>query len=171
MHATATLNWEPTPGRIAIRVLRRAIRKFALSPMTWLVVVAALVGFAIVNGRALLAPLALAAPPKDAAETYVQALQNGDIDQFLSSLAPEARTALSAVGRFAGQPRSQAERRAARVVLAQDHIDGYTRLGQHATEDGSFVVYAIERDAADGKHSTPLVVWLDHDGHVVRSTT
>jgi hypothetical protein len=170
VQAAATLNWEPSPGDIAIRVLRRAARKLALSPITWLLIAVTLALLVAVNGRTLTAPLALASPSKDAADTYVQALRSGDVDAFLSSLAPQARTQLRAVGRFAGVPSSQAERRAARVVLAQDHIDRYTRLSQHQTEDGSFVVYAIERDAADGTHTIPLVVWLDQDGHVVRSS-
>ena len=170
MQAAATLEWQPGPGRIAIRVVRRATRKIALSPMTWVLVMAAVLAFVVVSGRMLLAPHALAAPSKNAADTYVQALQTGNVDAFLSSLAPEARTQLSAIGRFASPPSSQAERRAARIVLAQNHIDRYTRLGQHTTENGSFVVYAIQRDGADGTHTTPLVVWLDEDGHVVRST-
>jgi hypothetical protein len=66
---------------------------------------------------------------------------------------------------------STAERRAARVVLARDHIDRYSRIGQRPTEDGSFVVYAVERHAADGTHTVPLVVWLDRSGQVVRATT
>ena len=170
MQAAATLKWQPGPGWIAVRVVRRATRKIVLSPMTWVLVVAAVAAFVVVNGRVLLAPLALAAPPKDAADTYVQALQTGNVDAFLSTLAPDAHNQLSAIGRFATDPTSQAERRAARIVLAQDQIERYTRLGQHTTKDGSFVVYAIERDGADGTHTTPLVVWLDEDGHVVRST-
>ena len=169
MQAAATFE-EPGAGEVAVRVLRRAVRKLALSPTTWLVLALMIGALVVANGRLLQAPLVLAAPSKDAADQYVQALQSGNVDQFLATLSPEARAALDTVGRFAGLPGTQAEQRAARIVLAQDHIDGYTRLGQHATEDGSFVVYAIERNASDGTHTTPLVVWLDHDGHVVRST-
>ena len=170
MQAAATLNWKPSPAEIGLRVLRRATRKLALSPVTWLLAAVALSLLLVMNGRLLAAPLAFATPSKDAADRYVQALQSGDIDAFLSSLAPEARTQLGAAGRHTGLASSQAERRAARFVLAEEHIDRSTRLSQHATQDGSFVVYAIERDAADGTHTIPLVVWLDQDGHVVRST-
>ena len=114
--------------------------------------------------------MAFASPSRDAADRYVQALQTGNVDTFLASLSPDARTKIGILGRFTGAPGSQAERRAAQVVLAQDHIDRYTRLGKHPSEDGSFVVYAIERDATDGTHATPLVVWLDRDGRVLRST-
>jgi hypothetical protein len=166
VQAAATFS-EPGAGEIAVRVLRRAVRKLALSPTTWVIFALAITALVVANGRT---SLALASPSKDAADQYVQALQTGNVDQFLASLSPEARAELDAVGRFAGLPRTQAEQRAARIVLAQNHIDGYTRLGQRATEDGSFVVYAIERSASDGTHTTPLVVWLDRDGHVVRST-
>jgi hypothetical protein len=161
VQAAATFS-EPGAGDIAVRVLRRAVRKLAPSPTTWVILALAITPLVVANG--------LAAPPKDAADRYVQALQTGNVDQFLATLSPEARADLDAAGRFVGRPRTQAEQRAARIVLAQNHIDGYTRLGQHATEDGSFVAYAIERNASDGTHTTPLVVWLDQDGHVLRST-
>jgi hypothetical protein len=169
VQAAATFR-EPGAGEIAVRVLRRAVRKLALSPTVWLILALAIGALAVTNLRFFQAPLAIASPSKDAADQYVQALQTGNVDQFLVTLSPDARAELEAVGRFAGLPRTQAEQRAARIVLARNHIDGYTRLGQHASEDGSFVVYAIERNASDGTHTTPLVVWLDQDGQVVRST-
>ena len=61
-----------------------------------------------------------------------------------------------------GPPRTPAERRAARSVVARDHIDRYTRLAEHSAEDARFVVYAVERDASDGIHTQPLVVWLEN---------
>ena len=174
MQAAATLTRDtsqPSVDTLAWRVCRRAGRKLLLSPWTW-VMAAVVVSLALVaNARLLQAPTALATPPRDAADRYVQALETGDVDTFLASLSPEARTALAVLGRSTGAAGSPAERRAARTVLAQDHVDRYTRLGQHQTEDGSFVVYAIERDTSDGTHTLPLVVWLDHNGQVVRATT
>jgi hypothetical protein len=146
------------------------VRKTVLSPSTWILAAVSVSLVVLLNGRLLQAPLAMAASPRDAADQYVQALQTGNVDGFLASLAPQARSELGTLGRVGGIPGSQAERRAARMVLAHDHIDRYTRMGQHPTEDGSFVVYAVERDAADGTHTTPLVVWLDRDGHVVHTT-
>lgn len=173
MQAAATLTRDtsqPSLGTVAWRVCRRAVRNLLLSPWTW-ILAAAVVSLALVANVGLLqVPTALAAPPRDAADRYVQALQTGDVDTYLASLSPEARTALAVLGRSAGAAGSPAERRAARTVLAQEHIDRYTRLGQHQTGDGSFVVYA-ERDTSDGTHTLPLVVWLDHNGQVVRATT
>src|SRR5919202_6753941 len=147
MGAAATLMKQAHPAApttIAWRVFRRTLRKLLSSPWTW-AIAAVVIGLAVLaNVRVLQAPMALASPPRDAADRYVQALQTGDVDTFLASLSPEARTELGVLGRFAGANGSPAERRAARVVLARDHIDRYSRLGQHETEDGSFVVSAIE---------------------------
>ncbi|MDQ6672048.1 MAG: hypothetical protein M3069_15120 [Chloroflexota bacterium] len=151
--------------------MRRAVRKLLLSPSTWLLTALVASLFVVVNGHLPQTPMALASASRDAADRYVQALQTGNVDTFLASLSPDARTQLGILGRFTGAPGAQAERRAAQVVLAQDHLDRYTRLGQHPTEDGSFVVYAVERDATDGTHTTPLVVWLDRNGQVARTTT
>jgi hypothetical protein len=54
MQAAATLKWQPGPGRIAVRVVRRGTRKIVLSPMTWVLVLAAVAAFVVVNGRMLL---------------------------------------------------------------------------------------------------------------------
>jgi hypothetical protein len=171
MESAGTLTSQTTTAAIAWRVVCRALRKLLLSPSTW-ILGALVVSLALVAGvRSLQSSLALASPAHDSADRYVQALQTGDVDTFLASLSPEARTELGILGRMAGAAGSPAERRAARAVLARDHIDRYTRLGQHATEDGSFVVYSIERDASDGTHTLPLVVWLDQNGQVVRATT
>lgn len=82
-----------------------------------------------------------AAPPSDAADHYVRALQTGDVHVFLASLSPEARAGL---------------------VLAARRS-----FGQHQTAEGSFVVYAAERDTSAGTQSYPLIVWLDRDGRVL----
>ena len=157
----------PTPGTIVWRVLQRAVRKLLLSPSTW-IIAAVTVSLALVaNVRVLQSTLA--APTRDAADQYVEALKTGDVDAFLATLSPEAQTDLRVLGRFIGPPGTPAERRAAQTVVARDHIDRYTRLGQHTTQDGSFVVYAVERDTPDGTHAHPLVVWLDHNGQVLRT--
>src|SRR6059058_4470160 len=122
----------PTPrspisaGEVAARVLRRAVRKLPLSPSTWLLSAVVAVPFVVVNGHLPQTPMAFASPSRDAADRYVQALQTGNVDTFLASLSPYARTKIGILGRFTGAPGSQAERRAAQVVLAQDHIDRYT---------------------------------------------
>ena len=159
---------QSTAVTIAMRVLRRLIRKVLLSPSTWIILAVAVSLAIVANLRTFQSTVA--APARDAADQYVEALKSGDVDTFLASLSPDARTALGVFGRYIGPPGTPAERRAARTVVARDHIDGYTRLGQHSTEDGSFVVYAVERDASDGTHTQPLVVWLDQSGHVVRTT-
>jgi hypothetical protein len=171
MHAAGTLTNHPSAGTLAWRVLCRAGRKLLLSPWTWLIVAGVVALALVANVRVLQAAMPLAAPTQDTADRYVQALQTGDVDTFLATLSPEARTELGVLGRFTQASGSPAERRAARVILARDHIDRYSRLGKHSTEDGSFVVYAVERDAANGTHTLPLVVWLDRDGQVVRTTT
>ena len=159
---------QPTAAAIALRVLRRLVRKVLLSPSTWIILAIAVSLAMVANVRTLQSTLA--APARDAADQYVEALKSGDVDAFLASLSPDARTELGVFGRYMGPPSTPAERRAARTVVARDHIDRYTRLAQHSTEDGSFVVYAIERDTPDGAHTQPLVVWLDQNGHVVRTS-
>jgi hypothetical protein len=138
---------------------------------TWLIAMlaAGMVVIEIGNPLRVMTPIVSRA---DTADRYLESLRTGNVDGFLSTLSSEARTKMAMAGRFTGSgPRSLSERRAAQRVLAQDHVDRYTRLGQHATENGSFVVYTVEQDAADGTHTTPLVVWLDRDGQVLRSTS
>jgi len=171
VEAAHTLENQALAAGVWRRILVRAVRGIIRSPYTWLIAVLG-VGIVVIEiGN----PLHLMTPfvsRVDAADQYVESLQSGNVEGFLSSLSPEARTELAMAGRFAGSAlRAQAERRAAERVLAQDHVDRYARLGQHATENGSFVVYAVEQDAADGRHTMPLVVWLDRDGRVLRSTS
>lgn len=171
MEAAQTLDNQALARGVGRRILVRALRSVIRSPYTWLIAVlgAGIVVIQIGNPLHVLTP---AVGRADAADQYVESLQTGNVDGFLSTLSPEARTELAMASRFSGSgPRSLAERRAAQRVLAQDHVDRYTRLGQHTTENGSFVVYAVEQDAADGTHTTPLVVWLDRDGRVLRSTS
>ena len=66
-----------------------------------------------------LATPALAVPSKDAADQYVQALQTGNVDQFLASLAPQARTDLDAVG---AQRRDLHHRDRARPIIVERAI-------------------------------------------------
>jgi hypothetical protein len=102
----------------------------------------------------------------------VESPQTGNADGSLAPCLRKHVPKLARDGRFIGSgPRSLSERRAAERVLAQDHVERYTRLGQHMTENGSFVVYAVEQDASDGTHTMPLVVWLNRDGRVLRSTS
>jgi len=169
--AAHTIQHQPFGSGVGRRVLVRAVRSIIRSPFTWLIAVVAVAMVVVEIGNPLRATLPVVTRT-DAADRYLESLQTGNVDGFLSTLSPEARTELAMAGRFTGPgPRSLSERRAAQRLLAQDHIDRYTRLGQHTTEDGSFVVYAVEQDAADGTHTTPLVVWLDRDGRVLRSTS
>ncbi|HET6319112.1 MAG TPA: hypothetical protein VFG86_21875 [Chloroflexota bacterium] len=62
----------------------------------------------VANVRVLQSPFAA---PRDAADQYVDALKTGDVDAFLASLAPEARTELAVLARFISQPGTPAERR------------------------------------------------------------
>ncbi len=171
METAQTLESQGFAAGVRRRILVRAVRGIIRSPYTWLIAIlgAGVVVIEIGNPLHVMTPVVSRA---DAADEYVESLQTGNVDGFLSTLSPEARTELAMAGRFTGSAlRAQAERRAAQRVLAQDHVDRYARLGQHATENGSFVVYAVEQDAADGTHTTPLVVWLDRDGRVLRSTS
>jgi len=172
VEAAHTLQHHALVGDIGRRVLVRAARSIIRSPFTWLIAALAAALVVVEMGNPLVAALTPGVAHQDAADVYLESLKTGNVDGFLSTLSPQARTALAMVGRFTGaSARSLAERRAAERVLAQDHVDRYTRLGQHSTEDGSFVVYAVEQDAADGTHTGPLVIWLDRDGRVLRSTS
>src|ERR1044071_101414 len=115
MQAAATLTRDtsqPSLGMVAWRVCRRAVRKLLLNPWTWLIAAVVISLALVANVRLLPAPTALAAPPGDAADRYVQALQTADVDTFLASLSPEARTALAVLGHSTGAAGSAAERRA-----------------------------------------------------------
>jgi hypothetical protein len=171
VEAAQTLEHRVGASGVWRRVLVRAVRGIIRSPYTWLLTLlgAGIVVIEIGNPLRITTPVVAHA---DAADQYVESLQTGNVDGFLSTLSSEARAELAMAGRFTGSgSRSLAERRAALRILALDHVDRFTRLGQHATESGSFVVYAVEHDAADGTHTTPLVVWLDRAGRVVRATS
>jgi len=169
LEAVQTLDNQALARGVARRILVRAVRSVLLSPYTRLLVPVAAALFAIESGN----PLQVIPPVvarQDAAHRYLESLQTGNVDSFLSTLSTEARTELAMASRFSGSgPRSLAKRRAAQRVLAQDHVDRFTRLRQPASDNWSCVVYAVEQDAADGTHTTPLVVWLDRDGRVLRS--
>jgi hypothetical protein len=152
-------------------VARRAVQLTLRSPSTWLMLGLAVALLVIAGAVTPARPRwPLSAPAPDRADRYVESLKTGNVDNFIGALAPEARTQLALAGRIAGAPGSQAERRAAQHVVAQERIDRFTRLGQHQTSDGSFVAYAVERDAPDGTHAWPLIVWLDAEGRVLRTT-
>jgi hypothetical protein len=171
VEAAQTLENQALARSIGRRILVRTARSVIRSPYTWLIAIlaAGMVVIEIGNPLRVMTPIVSRG---DTADRYLESLQTGNVDGFLNTLSSEARTELAMAGRFSGAgARSLSERRAAQRVLAQDHVDRYTRLGQHATENGSFVVYAVEQDAADGTHTTPLIVWLDHDGRVLRSTS
>ena len=113
-----------TAGALAVRVAHRAVRMIVLSPWTWMLAAVA-IGLALVtNVRLVQAPLALAASSRDAADQYVQALQTGNVDDFLASLSPGRRTELSnsGAGRAADAEQHVAEQSAQRAPLERQLV-------------------------------------------------
>lgn len=159
-------------GRTLIReVARRLPRRLAravLAPTPLLVATLAAVVLVLAGGQSVAyAPTPV---PADYAARYVAALERGSVDDVLASLAPEARAGLAVAARRAFGSAVDGERRAAEALVRTERVDRATPLGRYDSPSGSFAVYAAERDTPGGTQAYPLIVWLDREGRVLRTT-
>ncbi len=168
MDTMAPLGRAGLAREVARRLARRAGRRLA-RPATWLLAALVAGGLVLFAGQ----PggwLSLSHPAQpDYAEQYMQALQHEDADVFLAALSPQSRAGFVAAAQQVAGARPDSVHRAAEWFVHTAHVDRYTLVGRHATETGAFVVYAVERTGPDGEHTSPLILWLDRDGRVVRS--